>query len=113
MRITRLKIKNKTLDEVVNFLIQHLHFGYESNSPKMAILIDEIYEFDTNYITRVLVARDMETEIHLDIISNPMDFSTLEIFKNQEPKLSKKVKWILDNHGPAAGIFYMPAKGDN
>ncbi len=106
MKITRLKLINTTLDNFVNFIVQHHDFWYESHSSKMTVLINQVSDFDDKYDTQVLIARDMETEIHVDLVSNPMDFSTFEIFKNHEPRLSKKVKWALETYGKKEGILF-------
>ena len=106
MKITRLKLTNTTLDDFVNFIVQYHDFWYESHSSKMTVLINQVSDFDDKYDTQVLIARDMETEIHVDLVSNPMDFSTIEVFKNHEPRLSKKVKWALETYGKKEGIIF-------
>ena len=109
MKITRLKLTNTSLDKFVNFIIFHQEFMYESHSEKMTVLINQVSHFDSDYghDTQVLIARDMGTEIHVDLISNPDDYSIVEIFKNQEPRLSKKIKHALKTYGKEEGIDWI------
>ena len=112
MKITKLKLTNINLDDFVNFIVQHIEFMYESHSPKMTVLVNQVSHYDDQHDTQILVARDMNAEIHVDLISNPDDYSIVEFFQNQEPRLSKKVKWVLKSFGTEEGILFEEIDSD-
>jgi len=114
MKITKLKLTGISLDDFVNFIIFHVNFSYESHSPKMTVLVNQITQpFDEYYcITDILIARDMNTEIHVDLISNPDDYSIIETFKNQELRFSKRVKRVLNSYGKDKGIVFEEITSD-
>jgi hypothetical protein len=71
MEILKYKLFSTDLDQLVNFLADHLPFDYENHSPDMSVLAQEEYHLrSTSTQLNMVIAKRQEEYILVDIMGS-------------------------------------------
>lgn len=86
MRNSNYKLESSDLDQLINYLIEHVQFNYENHSSDMSVLsAEQRYVWSKGYQHNMVIAKKKESHILIDIMVMSSD-QTFYSFKAASQK---------------------------
>ena len=113
MEILKLIIVSSNLDQIVNYLVDHLPFDYENHSAEMSVLAQEEYHLrSTSTQLNMIVAKRKGDSILLDVIGGAGGSGLLNCDFGTEKGYLKKVSEVLECYGDEFGISVLELENE-
>jgi len=105
MKICRYKLATQNLDQIVNYLADHLPFDYENHSTDMSVLSQEEYQLkSTSTQLNMVVAKRHEDYILLDIMGSAGGTGMLNHDFGTEKGYLKQVSIVIERYCEEFGV---------
>jgi len=105
MEISKYKIMTHDLDQVVNYLADHLPFDYENHSAEMSVLAQEEYHLRSSSTQlNMLIAKRIEDSIQIDIMGSAGGSGMFNNDFGSEKGYLRKACVVLERYSEEFGI---------
>ena len=99
MHLTKLRLKGINLDSFVNLLITEIEFEYENHGSDMTVLLRQEFGFlGSYYFTQILMAKEKDNAVWIDIFSDKSEISFRDFVSDTEEKFGKSIIKALEKH---------------